>query len=320
MPHALLLNGKPLSPPLSCAPMAGITHSAFRRLLADFGGYGALCTEMLSARALAAENVLRSPFTRRRAAEGVVIYQLGITQPEQAARAIDALGPVTPDALDINLGCPAPEVVRLGGGCQLFCDVPRLSAVLRAVRAAWPGALLAKFRLGANRPGWETTLSERIRLFEDCGVDGLTLHPRFEDEKLKRVARWDVLPRIAAATRLPLTGNGDIDSAADLADKRERFPMLAGFMIGRMAVVQPWIFAQAAGLHPAIDYTEVWERFHGYVMEDFAPEKALGRVKEFTAYYSRNFAYDHQLFRVAQGAKTLPELRERALAYCLRTA
>ncbi|MBD3241604.1 MAG: tRNA-dihydrouridine synthase family protein, partial [Chitinivibrionales bacterium] len=106
-----------IDPPLLCAPMAGLSHSALRRLLADFGGYGALYTEMLSARALNQEELHASPFTRRRPEEGTVIYQLLVDTPHTAAAAVQRLQSIAPAAIDINLGCPAPEVKKRGGGC-----------------------------------------------------------------------------------------------------------------------------------------------------------------------------------------------------------
>ncbi|MBN2037915.1 MAG: tRNA-dihydrouridine synthase family protein, partial [Chitinispirillaceae bacterium] len=145
--ESLTLRDRTVSPPLLCAPMAGITHSAFRRLVAGFGGYGALCTEMLSTRAVCSENNDVSPFTKKRACEGGVVYQLRATEPEEIPRAVIKLKNLQPFAIDINLGCPAPEVKRRGGGIELFDDRERLARVLGRARASWDGPLTVKCRL-----------------------------------------------------------------------------------------------------------------------------------------------------------------------------
>ncbi len=307
-----------LHPPFIFAPMAGVSHSALRRLLADFGGYGALYTEMLSSRALYHENLHASPFTRRRPEEGTVVYQLLVDTPDAARAAVHRLNELAPPAIDINLGCPAPEIKKRGGGAALFLDTMRLELVLQTVRREWPGPLLVKCRLGEQRPDWRTALDDRLHLFEHCGVDAVIVHPRFLDEKLKRTARWDELERIASKISLPVIGNGDITCASDLRTRLHRYPAVAGFMVGRAAVARPWLFSEAAGgmaSFEQVDYLEIWQRFFRYVCEDFEPHKAIGRIKEYTAYFARNFMFGHELFRASQSASSLDELCERACRF-----
>lgn len=292
--------------------MAGITHSAFRRLAADFGGYGALSTEMLSARAVCAENVASSPFTKKRPSEGALIYQLVLADADRIGRVVEKLSTLEPFCIDVNIGCSAPEIRRQGGGVALFEDRDRLRAVLAAVRRSWQGALTVKCRLGARSNQWQERFAARLKIIEDAGVDAVTVHPRFSDEKLKRKARHDLFPWIVAQTRLPVIGNGDV---ADAAHVRRLLGEggCAGCMIGRMAVVKPWLFRELSGGGPVpIDYCDVWNRFYDYTCEDFPPEKAIGRVKEFSAYFAANFFFGHELYRRVQGAADLATLRSRA--------
>ncbi|MBN2035829.1 MAG: tRNA-dihydrouridine synthase, partial [Chitinispirillaceae bacterium] len=155
----------------------------------------------------------------------------------------------------------------------------------------------------------------RLALFEACGIDAVTVHPRFNHEKLKRSARWEIFPWIAAHTRLPLIANGDITRP----DERTRSLLgpgrCAGLMIGRMAVVKPWIFREFCGQSVTVDYLNVWTRLFDYTCEDFPPEKAIGRIKEFTAYYARNFLFSHELYRAAQGAGDLNTIKSRTTAF-----
>jgi tRNA-dihydrouridine synthase B len=309
------MNRAAFSPPLFLAPMAGITHSAFRRLVADYGGYGALYTEMLSGSALMAEDLLHSPYTKKRESEGAVIYQLLLSGEENIEAIVNRLATLAPAAIDLNLGCPAPDLRKMSAGAMLFEDLPRLKSVLGRLRACWQGPLFVKCRLGKERDGWQEAFAARLRAFESAGVDAIAVHPRFFHEKLKRTARHGLFARIASQTVLPLIANGDIGSLGAIERHADAFAGSRGIMIGRMAVVKPWIFREWAGESVAVDYAEVWERLYRYVCEDFAAEKALGRLKEFTAYYSRNFFFGHSLFVAVQNAKTVEQAHEKAMEF-----
>ena len=302
-------------PPLFLAPMAGITHSAFRRLVSDFGGHGALFTEMLSGKALLHEKIGATPFTIKRPLEGIVWYQLALSGDEDIPRIIDKLKAVGPAALDVNAACPAPEVLPRGYGASLFRDAARLARVLKTVRGAWDGVLTVKCRIGDDNEKWRETFRERMKLFEDSGVDAVFVHPRYFNEKLKHRARWELFEWICGQTSLPVIASGDIDGADALSAHSDLFADVSGIMIGRIAVVKPWIFRDF-GKDPApIDYAAVWETFHAYVLEDFPLEKAIGRIKEFTKYFAQNFQFGHELASRVQSATSLETLHERAMAF-----
>jgi tRNA-dihydrouridine synthase len=315
----LTIRHQPIDPPLFLAPMAGVTHAPFRRLVADFGGHGALYTEMLSGSALLHEKTGDNPFTRIRPAEGIVFWQLLLSGREDIEAIIARIAPYQPDAIDINCACPAPEVKKQRAGCALFADYPRLERVLGRIRDVWPGILSVKCRLGADPETWEESFTKRVRLFERMGVDMLVAHPRFFGEKLRRKARWRLLPRLAALTDIPLVASGDIRCRDDIERNRDLFAGVGGLMIGRMAAVRPWIFRELRGEACDIDYARVWERMYGYVAEEFAPEKAIGRMKQFCAYYARNFFFGHQFYRTALAARTLAELCDRCMAFLSAT-
>lgn len=313
---SIVLGEKTIAPALFLAPMAGITNSAFRRLLADFGGYGALTTEMLSIPAFLHEDAAKSAFTKRRICEGAVIYQLRVSGKEDLETAFAKLAEMNPTAIDLNLGCPAPEIQHLDSGAALFRDFKRLEQVLKRIRSCYWGALTVKCRLGDEPDRWRELFLERLRLFEDFDVHAVTVHPRFSTEKLKRKARWHEFPWIASGARLPVIGNGDIRSPRDIEKHESYFNPLAGIMLGRIAAQKPWIFREFAG-YPRIEinHSEVWDRFYRYVLEDLPPERAIGRIKEFTSYFSKNFFFGHELFKKSQAAKNVAEIREGAMRF-----
>lgn len=275
--ESIELNDQTIRPALFLAPMAGITNSAFRRLLSDFGGYGALTTEMLSASAFLHENPNTSAFSKRRECEGAVIYQLRISGEEDIEAIFSKLQVLNPAAVDINLGCPAPEIQHQCSGAALFRDFDRLKAVVQRIRACYRGPLTVKCRLGDDPERWREPFLERLRLFEDSGVHAITVHPRFSFEKLKRRARWREFPWIAAQTFLPVIGNGDIRSPEDVLRNPEFFSPLSGLMLGRIVAEKPWIFREFAGCPAAeIDHAEIWDRLYRYTLEDLPPERAIG--------------------------------------------
>jgi tRNA-dihydrouridine synthase B len=313
---SIALGEQIIAPALFLAPMAGITNSAFRRLLADFGGYGALTTEMLSIPAFLNENSTKSPFTKRRNCEGAVIYQLRISGRENIEVAFSKLAKMNPAAIDLNLGCPAPEIQHLDSGAALFRDFKRLKEVLKRIRSCYQGALTVKCRLGDEPENWQAPFLERLKLFEDWDIHAVTVHPRFSTEKLKRKARWQEFPWIAARTRLPIIGNGDVRSLRDIQENLSYFGPLAGLMLGRIAAQKPWIFREFAG-HPRVEicHSEIWDRLYRYTLEDMPSERAIGRIKEFTSYFSKNFFFGHELFKRSQIARNVVEIRETAMRF-----
>lgn len=307
---SITLQNKQITPPIFLAPMAGLTHSAFRRLLSDLGGYGALYTEMLSASALMVENISSSPFTRKREQEGKVIYQLKLSGNEPIDKIINRLNILNPFAIDINLGCPAPAVKKQGCGKSLFDNFEKLDRTLDTLRKCWSGILTVKCRLGNNHDDWQEQFAIRLRLFQNHGIDAICVHPRFSDEKLKRKARRDLFPWIKSLSDLPLIANGDICDKHDIDSLFSKG--CDAIMIGRMAAVKPWIFRELCKKSISIDFIDIWNRHVDYICEDFPPEKAIGRIKEFTSYYARNFFFGHELFRAVQSAPDIDLLRKKA--------
>ncbi len=292
-----VIRGRRFEPARFCAPLAGYTHSAFRRVLADFGGCGAAWTEMLAARQILKEDFQRSPWLRRVPGEPYLVFQLMVRHGDPLDRILGRLAEQGVDAVDLNLACDAHTIRACEAGSALFEDLPGLRAVLLQARSLWPALLTAKIRLGSRRPDWEPRFVERLRLLEEVGLDAAVLHPRFFEDKFRRRARHELLPWAASLTRLPLIANGDFSDRASVEAQAEHLRPACAVMIGRMAVARPWLFAtwdQPCQPDPA----EVWRRVARYIVEDFAPAPALRRLQMFTKYYSANFAFGHA-FRVA---------------------
>lgn len=308
-----------ISPPLLMAPMAGLSHTAFRRLAGELGGVGLYSTEMLSARSLPGESARASPYLRRTAAERPLAFQVLASSPEEVGPAAELLEGLGADAVDLNLGCPAPEARRRGAGAWLAERPDAVRAVAAEARRRTRLPVTAKIRLGARLD--EGALRELCRTLEGEGVGLLTVHARLRGEPYGRPARWEWVGRVKSWVSVPVIANGGVFSAEDARRCLERSGC-DGLMLGRGAAVRPWLFARVAaevfGATPAAaepDPAAVYARFLALVEESFAPERRLGRIKEFTHHYARNFAFGHVLASAVQSSRSPAEAAERSGAF-----
>ena len=312
-----IIRGRRFAPARFCAPLVGYTHSAFRRLIADLGGCGAVWTEMLAARQILSENFSTSPWLRRRPQESCLVYQLMVSAEDPVERILDRLGEAGADALDLNLACTAKSTRSCLAGSTLFEDLDSLRAVLYKVRRLWPHVLTAKIRLGHQGPEWQPRFAERVRLLEEAGVDAVILHTRFLDERFKRRARHELLPWAASLTRLPLIANGDLSGPETLQEQSNHLQSVSAVMLGRMAVVRPWIFA-TWDRPGKVDLAAIWEMMCHHVMEDFPPAQALRRLQMFARYFAANFKFGHQFKVDLARALSLEDIRRRAYGFFSR--
>jgi tRNA-dihydrouridine synthase B len=306
-----ILRGQRFAPARFCAPLAGYTHSAFRRLVAELGGCGALWTEMLATRQILSENFKTSPWVRRRPQETRLVFQLMASADDPLERVLGRLQENGADAVDLNLACHARAIRICAAGSALFEDADALRRVVSLARRHWPGLLTAKIRLGHQRPDWEARFLERVRLLEGEGVDALILHPRFFEEKFKRRARLELLPWAASGTRLPLIANGDLAGPDQVREQANHLQAACAVMLGRMAVARPWIFA-AWDQPERVDLGALWSKMADYLVEDFPPEIAWRRLKMFTKFFAANFLFGHQFNVQISNAPDLATARRHA--------
>lgn len=305
------------SPARFCAPLAGYTHSAFRRLLSELGGCGAHWTEMLAARQVLSEDFVKSPWLRRHSREPFVFYQLMANPNDPLDRILHHMGEHGVRAIDFNLACDALAARSRGSGSALFDNPQGLRTVMTEARRHWPHLLTAKIRFGHQQEGWEQRFRDRLRLLEDAGVDAVTVHPRFFGEKFKRRARLELIPWVASLIRVPLIANGDIGRPEQVQEQSAHLGAASAIMIGRMAVAQPWIFAHWAN-PSAVNYLDIWRRIHHYLLQDFPFPTSLRRLQMFSKYFAKNFLFGHQFHVSIGNAKTMEEAWRRGEEFLSR--
>ena len=314
----LEVRGLRIAPPLFLAPMAGLTHVALRHLVAEFGGCGCFETEMLSARSLPAERPGKDFFIARGEKDRPLAYQMATGDPREALRALETLHACGADAVDLNMGCSAPEIMRAGGGAALMRDPPRARAVVSALRGATARPLFVKIRAGWEPD--ERALADFAKGLEDSGADLVAVHGRLCPERYGRPSQNRFIAAVVRAVSIPVVGNGDVvDGASARAMLAETG--CAGVMVGRAAVARPWLLRDIAA-HlagelppPTPDPAGVFARFVSLLAECLPEERRLPRLKEFTGYFARNFLFGHALWKAVQGSRSLEEALGRALGF-----
>ena len=305
-----------INPPLILAPMAGLTHSALRQIIFGFGGVGLLSTEMLSARSLPSESPSVSPYLIRTVLEKPLSYQLLISTAGDIAQGIDALHKLKADAIDLNMGCPAPAVGRMGAGIRLMEKPEEVRLMVGEARKRTQLPLTAKIRLGIELD--EQKLKDFCTMLEDEGIDILSVHARTKKESFARRPRWEWIAKVKEWLKIPVIANGGIFSVQD-AENCLSVSGADGLMIGRGAVTKPWLFAEIARevygckiAEPEVSLPLVYGNFIDLINELFRPEHRLGRLKQFTPYFAQNYKFGHNLATTVQSSKSVDEARERA--------
>lgn len=318
-PQAIEIRRLRIDPPLFLAPMAGLTHSALRRIMKDFGGVGLLSTEMLSAKRLPTENPRISPYLIRSETDNPLSYQLLTSNDEEIGRAIDKLHACKADAVDLNMGCPSTAVGKFGAGVMLMEQPDEARRITAEARKCTTLPLSAKIRLGSDADS--TKLKAFCSMLEGEGIDMLTVHARFRHEPFARNPRWEYIAEIKECITIPVIANGGIFSIED-AERCLRVSNADGLMLGRGAIIKPWLFAEIARSVynrdipvPVVSLQRLYAAFIEALYTDYRPIYRLGRLKAFTHYFARNYKFGHTLACRVQSSSSLEEARERAWTF-----
>jgi tRNA-dihydrouridine synthase B len=310
----IAVRGMIIDPPLLLAPMAGLTHTALRQIQIAFGGVGLLSTEMLSARKLPTENPRISPYLIRTESERLLSYQLLISSVGEVGPALEALHRFRADAIDLNMGCTAPAVARLGAGIRLMEEPERVRQLVGEARKRTGLPLTAKIRLGFDE---RDRLRDFCRMLQDEGIDMLSIHARRRHESFARVPRWEHIATIRDCVSIPVVANGGIFSVDD-ARECLRVSGADGLMLGRGAAVRPWLFAEIAREvfgadtpKPEVSLPDIYRTFIEHLGLLRSPYR-LGRLKEFTHYFARNYQFGHHLASRVQSSNSVDEAQEHA--------
>ena len=228
-----------LKNPLVLAPLAGYTDLPFREICSSHGA-ALVYTELLSAEAITRRHPKTLNMMKISDKERPVIIQIFGKDPSIMAEAAKIVEELSPEGIDINMGCCMKKVCAPGAGAGLLRNTPLLARIAEAVVKSVKIPVSAKIRTGyADK---EKNYHEVVRILEDCGVNHIAVHGRTASQQYTGFSNWNIIAEIVSMSKLPIIGSGDIKSFEE-AHEKLTFSKCSAVMIGRAAIGNPWIFS-----------------------------------------------------------------------------
>src|SRR5882724_5647392 len=234
----------PLPSPFAIAPMAGMTDTAFRRLVKRHGGCGLVVTEMVSAEGLVRGIDRTLEYAEYTEEERPVSIQIFGGDPVKMADAAQIVQGMGADIVDVNMGCPVNKIAKHNAGCSLMREPQHAATVINAMAKAVKIPVTVKMRAGWNDR--TRNASDLARMVQDAGAAAVTIHGRTAEQSYSGTADWDLVACVAAALEIPVFGSGDCVEPEHVIDRMG--VGVSGVLVGRGVLRNPWILAQATDM------------------------------------------------------------------------
>jgi nifR3 family TIM-barrel protein len=234
-----------LGSPFVIAPMAGMTDTAFRRLVKRQGGCGLVVSEMVSSEGLVRGIDRTLEYAEYTEEERPVSIQIFGGDPEKMADAAQVVEQLGADVVDVNMGCPVPKIAKHNAGCSLMREPEHAASVIAAMTKKVRIPVTVKMRAGWNEQS--RNAGELARLVESAGASAIAVHGRTAAQSYSGFSDWDFISRVAESVSIPVFGSGDVIEP-EQAVERLRGTAVSGVLVGRGVLRNPWILAQAQAL------------------------------------------------------------------------
>ena len=233
-----------LESPLVIAPMAGMTDTAFRRLVKRHGGCGLVVSEMVSSEGLVRgidRTLEYAEYTEEERPVSIQIFGGDPDRMAEAARIVEGMGA---NIVDVNMGCPVPKIAKHHAGCSLMREPEHAASIIAAMVKAVTIPVTVKMRKGWDEG--ELSAPEVARRVADAGASAITIHGRTAKQSYTGAADWEFVARIADALAIPVFGSGDCVEPEQIVERLRQG--VSGVFVGRGVLRNPWILSQARDL------------------------------------------------------------------------
>lgn len=301
-----------LDNPLILAPMAGVTDLPFRRICHEMGA-GLVCMEMVSAKAICYHNKNTKDLLNIASDEHPVSLQLFGSDPDSMSEATKMIEEVPYDILDINMGCPVPKVFNNGDGSALMKSPSLVGKIVSALVKSTSRPVTVKIRTGVDAE--HINAAEIAHIAEESGAAAIAVHGRTRELYYSGEADWDIIRQVKEKVSIPVIGNGDLHNASDIKRMYE-VTGCDGFMIGRAARGNPWIFKEilseletgTPAMKPSAE--EVMDMLikHARMEVDLKGEdRAIREMRKHAGWYTSGMRNGIRFRRIVNEIHTLPE-------------
>ncbi|HEY9077040.1 MAG TPA: tRNA-dihydrouridine synthase family protein [Anaerolineaceae bacterium] len=284
-PASFLFGNIPVEKRLILAPMDGLTDSSFRRLARRIGSIASY-TEFINA----IDVVKGHPFLKERITffedERPLGYQIFDNDPDRFLAAAKILRRYNPDFIDVNMGCSSPTVSARGAGAGLLRDPLKVARLISKLVKEIDLPITAKIRLGWDRH--TRNYLEISRAIADHGGRVIAVHARTREQRYTGSADWDAIAEIKQISPIPVIGNGDVQTVADI-DRLLDHTHCDGVMIGRAAILNPWIFARFNRKDVPLETVEKFVITHLRLSFEQSGSRGLILIRKYLVRYFREY-------------------------------
>ena len=310
--HKLKIGNIELQNNIILAPMAGVTDLPFRIIVEKFNP-GLVYTEMVSSKALYYNDEKTKKLLNIEGEKRPIAVQIFGSDSETMGYAAKYVSQIA-DIVDINMGCPAPKVVKNGDGSKLLLDLEKAKQIIKAVIKNSTKPVTLKMR-----KGWDNNnivACELAQIAEKNGISAITIHGRTRDEFYGGKADLDIIKKVKESVKIPVIGNGDIVDEQSAKNMFE-YTGVDGIMIGRGVMGNPWIFEQIQYYlktgeklpKPTLQKKyEIIKEHLELVIKEKGEKVALNEMRKHISWYTRNMPNSSEFRNLVNHTENKEEL------------